>query len=541
MNKNVLKKSLQEVVEDTSIPIKFREIMAVSLNSILEEEERNRALTQLLGDFNDTSVTPSDTGENKAELEAIGVIRAELRRKSSELLASAKTEKVIAELKGVISGMVAEKSLHVKANLTQEELVRVALEDIINYGELQPLINDSDIEEIQVDDYDDIWVIRKGIAEKSNVKFKNAGQFLKVAEKMVRNSDQVLPWGSENPFIRLRLGDTTRVSIMRSPIARRDSAHVSKDAVIHMTIRKQKKDPFTREELISFGSIDENGDKLLSLAMKAKQSTVFFGETNTGKTAMMTTYASVIERRIITIAEIDEMNLRRIDTRKEIFDIAQNKMIRNPNYLTPMKRALMWEITDQSKKIFGNMSGFTGGVNASLTFSPETQILQEVKSGEVKDVMEASITGSQAILSTHANSNDALTDRIILMYTQSGANLPEDIIKSQIPSAFNIAVHVQRYEDGTRKLATISEILKYENGRVHYNILYQFVVDRLTEVNGKKKVLGSFYLVNEPSPKMMDALNQRLSADEMAEFKVALDRAPRLSSRKSKVPWVREV
>ena len=59
--------------------------------------------------------------------------------------------------------------------------------------------------------------------------------------------------------------------------------------------------------------------------------------------------------------------------------------------------------------------------------------------------------------------------------------------------------------------------------------------------NGKKKVLGSFYLVNEPSPKMMDALNQRLSADEMAEFKVALDRAPRLSSRKSKVPWVREV
>ena len=37
---------------------------------------------------------------------------------------------------------------------------------------------------------------------------------------------------------------------MRSPIARRDSAHVSKDAVIHMTIRKQKKDPFTREELI---------------------------------------------------------------------------------------------------------------------------------------------------------------------------------------------------------------------------------------------------------------------------------------------------
>ena len=292
---------------------------------------------------------------------------------------------------------------------------------------------------------------------------------------------------------------------------------------------------------MKFGSIDENGDKILALAMKAKQSTVFFGETNTGKAAMMTTYANVIDRRIITIAEIDEMNLRRIDTNKEIFDIAQNKFIENPDYLRPMKRALMWEITDQSKKIFGNMKGFTGGVNASLTFSPETQILQEVKSGEVKDVMEASITGSQAILSTHANSNDALTDRIILMYTQSGANLSENIIKSQIPSAFNIAVHVQRYEDGSRKLATISEIVKYEEGKVIYNVIYKYAVDRLVYINGKKKVLGSFYLVNEPTPKMMEALKERLSADEMAEFKVAIDRAHRWSARNSKVPWRREV
>ena len=537
----VIKSVLQEIVEDTTLNFGIREVMARALNTIIEEEEKNRVLTQLLGNTNDVLNESVGIHSGRADIEAVEIIRKELRRKASEILAKPKTEPVVAELKGIISGIVSEQTLHVRAGMSQEELVNISLEDIINYAELQPLLDDPTVEEIQIDDFDDIKVIRSGKEMDSGVRFKTAGQLLKIAEKMVRNADQVLPWGNENPFVRLRLGDTTRVSIMRNPVARRDSAHPSKDEVIHMTIRKQNKDPFKREQLIDFGSIDENGDTILAMFMRGKLSTVFFGETNTGKTAMMTTYTSVIDRRIITLAEIDEMNLRRIDLRKEVFDIAQNKFVDNPEYLRPTKRALMWEITDQKKKIFGDMSGFTGGVNASLTFSPEVQILQEVKAGEVKDVMESAITGSQAILSTHANSNEALTDRIILMYTQSGANLPVDIIKSQIPSAFNIVVHVQRYEDGTRKLSQISEILKYEDGKVHYNVIYKFEAEDVIMVNGQPKVRGSFFLVNEPSVKTMNALKQRLSQEEMARLKVAIDRAPRLSAKKSRIAWKREV
>ena len=70
------------------------------------------------------------------------------------------------------------------------------------------------------------------------------------------------------------------------------------------------------------------------------------------------------------------------------------------------------------------MSGFTGGVNASLTFSPETQILQEVKSGEVKQglIKKTEETISQKALDECSLGLNPIGSVLVAMY---GANIGE--------------------------------------------------------------------------------------------------------------------
>jgi pilus assembly protein CpaF len=46
----------------------------------------------------------------------------------------------------------------------------------------------------------------------------------------------------------------------------------------------------------------------------------------------------------------------------------------------------------------------------------------------------------------------------------AGADLPSRAIREQITSALDLVVHVRRYEDGVRRIASISEVTGLEAG-----------------------------------------------------------------------------
>jgi pilus assembly protein CpaF len=127
-------------------------------------------------------------------------------------------------------------------------------------------------------------------------------------------------------------------------------------------------------------------------------------------------------------------------------------------------------------------------INA-LRMRPDRIIVGEVRGGEALDMMQAMNTGHDGGLSTiHANGpRDALA-RLETMVLMSGLDLPSRAIREQIVSALEFIVHVRRYEDGVRRIESITEIRGLEGQTPQLQEIFRF------ESRGRKgrQLVGQF-------------------------------------------------
>ena len=70
----------------------------------------------------------------------------------------------------------------------------------------------------------------------------------------------------------------------------------------------------------------------------------------------------------------------------------------------------------------------------------------------------------------------------------AGTELPSRAIREQMTAALDLVVHVRRYEDGVRRVASIAEITGMESGTVMMQEIFEF---RTTGHSGRRLV-GEF-------------------------------------------------
>ena len=457
--------------------------------------------------------------ENDRSLLAVSQrVQAHLSKNHSELMSTVhKGGQNSSTIKSIIKQFVIQENLVIKhkdAELTQPETLKALYSEVLQFSVLDDfMMNSSEdpkefIEEIRVDDFNDIRVVRAGREERTSVEFDSPAHALEMAYRLIRMSGQDIAFSQKNPFARVRIGDTTRVSLMRSPIARRDTAFAKGD-VVQFCIRKQRKSPFTAEFLLSTGSVGSYAHSLLCNGIEFGVPMCFYGGTGTGKTAVMNAYMHFLTSRTITMAEIDEMNHRKVDMERFIID-EYGKPQKNLNYGKPFNSSLMWESPDLEMEVMPNKKGFTGMLNAALTFTPEAMVLQESKAGEIKDVIEAAISGHQVFTTVHAHSPETFFTRILLMYQQSGANISDHLIMKQVPQAFPWIVNLKRYKDGSRKVASITELMDYDTmtGRFRTRTLAKFEVSGSQIIDGKLKILGEHSTYKLPSNRSFELMRE---------------------------------
>src|SRR5262249_51464320 len=101
-------------------------------------------------------------------------------------------------------------------------------------------------------------------------------------------------------------------------------------------------------------------------------------------------------------------------------------------------------------------------INA-LRMRPDRIIVGEVRGAEALDMLQAMNTGHDGSLTTvHANTTRDALARLETMVLMAGIELPSRAIREQIVSALHLIVHVKRYEDGVRRVASIAEIVGLE-------------------------------------------------------------------------------
>jgi pilus assembly protein CpaF len=114
-----------------------------------------------------------------------------------------------------------------------------------------------------------------------------------------------------------------------------------------------------------------------------------------------------------------------------------------------------------------------------LRMRPDRIIVGEVRGAEAFDMLQAMNTGHDGSISTiHANSaRDALT-RVENMVQMGHFNLPLGAIRTQICSALDLIIQVQRMRDGVRRITQFAEVCGLEGDVITMNDIVVFEYER---------------------------------------------------------------
>ena len=327
---------------------------------------------------------------------------------------------------------------------------------IRGFGVIDDLIDDDEISEIMINGYDQIFVEKNGRLYLSSLRFENKKQLEDVVFKMVGKAGREI--NTANPIVDVRLNSGERVNVVIEPI-------VEKGPIV--TIRKFPKKAITGEDLIKTGTVTKTALNFLENLVKTKYNIFISGGTSAGKTTLLNVLTNFIDEkeRIVLIEDSAEIRL-------------------DPK----IKNHVSMEVRQANSAGVGKIT-VRDLIKTSLRMRPERIIVGEVRGAEAIDMLQAMNTGHEGSMSTgHANSAKDMFSRLETMIMQNYENIPLNAIKEMITTSIEFVVHISRMRDSTRHITEISEVLRYQNGKILLNPIYIFEENKnskIDKVNGR--------------------------------------------------------
>ena len=336
---------------------------------------------------------------------------------------------------------VSEELVLAGTPLTREErrqLVRQLTDDILGYGPLEPLLADPSITEVMVNGCDRVYVERGGKIERTDARFIDDVHLMRIIDKIVSQVGRRIDEAS--PMVDARLPDGSRVNAIIPPLSLVGPT---------LTIRKFAREPYTINDLISFGTMTAQGAQFLGACVRGKLNVLISGGTGTGKTTTLNAVSAYIpnDERIVTIEDAAELQLQQEHVVK--------LEARPPNI----------EGTGEIK--------IRELVRNALRMRPDRIIVGEVRGAETLDMLQAMNTGHEGSLTTiHANTPRDALHRLEMLVLMGGVELPLRAVREQIASAFDIIVHLVRLVDGRRRVSHVTEVVGMEGDVVTMQDLF---------------------------------------------------------------------
>ena len=352
------------------------------------------------------------------------------------------------------------------AEVEKAQIVQEVVHETFGLGPLEPLLADSSVDEIMVNNYECVYIERRGKIEKVDTHFKDNTHLRHVINRIAARVGRRID--DSSPMVDARLSDGSRVNAIIPPLALDGPC---------LSIRRFKVQPLTAADLVSIKSISAEMLFLLRVAVLSRMNILISGGTGTGKTTLLNVLSGFIppDERIVTIEDAAELQMQqphvvRLETRPANMEgkggVAQSDLFRN-----------------------------------TLRMRPDRIIVGEVRGTEALDMMQAMNTGHEGSLTTiHANSPTDALSRLETMIMMAGVNFDHQTIVRQISSALHLVIQIRRYPDGKRRIESICEITGLEGRVVTMQELASFEVE---QVDAQKGVKGAFK-VHELRPKFME-------------------------------------
>jgi pilus assembly protein CpaF len=328
----------------------------------------------------------------------------------------------------------------------RERLVSEISDDILGHGPIERLLADDSVTEVMVNGPFDVWVERQGRLYQTTVRFNDDSHLRRIINKMVAQVGRRIDESS--PMVDARLPDGSRVNAVIPPLSLSGPL---------ITIRKFANKRLDLQEMIRLGSLSEETVDFLQRCIAAQLNILISGGTGTGKTTLLNALSQAVSdaERIVTIEDAAELQL---------------------------KQAHVLRLEGRPKNIEGQGEiTIRDLVRNSLRMRPDRIIVGEVRGAESLDMLQAMNTGHDGSLTTvHANApRDALA-RVETMVLMAGYDLPLRAIRQQIASALDLIVHLERLEDGSRRVTAITEVQRMESEVITLQEIFAFKIQNVT-------------------------------------------------------------
>ncbi len=361
------------------------------------------------------------------------------------------------ELKRQIIELIGEIVIEQKLLLSQAEqqlLANQIVDDMLGFGPLEPLLRDDAVTDIMVNGPYQIYVERKGKLDLTDVKFRDNQHVMAIATRIVTAVGRRIDESS--PICDARLPDGSRVNVIAQPCAIRGTS---------ISIRKFSQKKITIDTMVP-NNVSENMAKLLKICGRIRLNIIVSGGTGSGKTTMLNALSRMIDHgeRIVTIEDAAELQLQQ-------------------PHVVPL------ETRHKNLEGEGEIT-MRDLVKNALRMRPDRIILGEVRSGEAFDLLQAMNTGHDGSMGTlHANNPREALTRLENMIGMAGINLPSKAVRTQIASAVQLIVQMQRMRDGVRRCTHVTEVVGMEGDVIVTQDLITFEFEGEDE-NGK--LVGNF-------------------------------------------------
>lgn len=383
--------------------------------------------------------------------------------------ASMPREMVIEDIQMFVQEAVRLQELNL-SDTECETIGNQIVDEMLGLGPIEFLLARDEISEIMVNGPKTVYLEMNGKIERSAITFRDNEQLVAICQRIASQVGRRVDESS--PICDARLSDGSRVNIILPPLAL--------DGAV-LTIRKFQKEKLTLEKITAFGSVDETMAEMIRIMAACRVNILVSGGTGSGKTTMLNCLTAYINprERIVTCEDAAELQLQqphvvRLETRppnlEGIGEVTMRDLVRN-----------------------------------CLRMRPDRIILGEVRGAEAFDLLQAMNTGHDGSMGTiHANTpRDALA-RLENMIATARLNLPNEVVRKQIAASVNVLLQIQRLNDGSRKVVSITEITGMEGDTIS---MQDLVVYELQGEDENGRLLGNFRATGL-RPKFADKLRQ---------------------------------
>lgn len=345
---------------------------------------------------------------------------------------SVQSDQVYQLIEECVTDMFATGSL-----LDPQTTIREVHHHIAGYGPLQIFFDDSDVEEIWINEPSRVFIAKNGKSQLTSVVLADH-QVRDLVERMLRTSGRRLDLSQ--PFVDAVLRDGSRLHVVIPDVTQK---HWS------INIRRFVVRPRSVYDLVQLGTLTQHAAQFLDAAVVSGLNIIIAGGTQAGKTTLLNSLLGCIgpQERIISC--------------EEVFEISVN----HPDWVAMQTR-------DASLEGIGEIP-LRRLVREALRMRPTRLVVGEVRQGESLDLLIAMNSGMPSLSTLHANNAREAVTKLCTLPLLAGHNIPGEFVVPTVAGAVDVVVHTATRADGSRRVSEIAGVTgRVENGVVEMSQIF---------------------------------------------------------------------